>query len=179
MQKNNNFFANNILVHNCTMYSDHIHARSINSGHHPSRTWVKKLHAQIAHDIPENIRICGENMFATHSIHYENLPSYFLVFSIWEENTCFSWNDTLAFCDMLNLKTVPVLYRGFWNEDVVRGIYKEDGLYGLMEGYVVRLAESFKMEDFGTSLAKWVRKNHVQTDEHWMKKPVIPNGVKF
>jgi len=47
-----------------------------------------------------------------------------------------------------------------------------------MEGYVVRRAASFAYEDFQTSVAKWVRPNHIQTDEHWMHKAVIPNGLK-
>jgi len=44
---------------NTTMYCDHIHARSVESGHHPSRSWVKQFHASIAHDIPSGWRICG------------------------------------------------------------------------------------------------------------------------
>ena len=37
---------------NTTLYSDHIHARSIDSKHHPSRNWVKVLHGNIKHEIP-------------------------------------------------------------------------------------------------------------------------------
>ena len=66
---------------NTTFYKDGLHARSVNSGSHPSRSWVKDLHARMAWRIPEGIRICGENLYAKHSIHYTDLPSYFLVFS--------------------------------------------------------------------------------------------------
>jgi hypothetical protein len=45
------------------------------------------------------------------------------------------------------------------------------------EGYVVRLASSFKFDDFNKSVAKFVRKNHVQTNEHWTKN-WIKNGLK-
>ena len=58
-KKNSNFFANNILVHNCTWYNDYMHARSINSDNHPSRNWVKNLWAQKAYNIPEGWRVCG------------------------------------------------------------------------------------------------------------------------
>ena len=37
-----------------TMYRDYIHARSIYSDRHESRTWVKKMHSNIRHLIPEN-----------------------------------------------------------------------------------------------------------------------------
>jgi hypothetical protein len=37
------------------------------------------------------------------------------------------------------------------------------------EGVVVRLAGAFESEDFDQSVFKWVRANHVQTDEHWTR----------
>lgn len=50
----------------------------------PSRDWIKALHGQIAHEIPEGWRLCGENLYARHSIAYDALPSYFTLFSIWD-----------------------------------------------------------------------------------------------
>ena len=47
----------------CTaMYSDYIHAGSLDSAHHPSRSWVKQLHAKVKSQIPENMIIYGENL---------------------------------------------------------------------------------------------------------------------
>ena len=80
---------------NTTMYNDYIHARSLDSASHPSREWVKNLHAQIQWQIPDGWRICGENLYASHTLHYAGLPSYFIVFSVWDENNiCQSWDDT-------------------------------------------------------------------------------------
>jgi dihydroneopterin aldolase len=42
----------------------------------------------------------------------------------------------------------------------------------------VRLEDAFDYRDFRRSVAKFVRKNHVQTDEHWMAGEVIPNKLK-
>lgn len=160
---------------NTTLYSFGLHARSLNSADHPSRTWVKGLHGQIAHEIPEGWRICGENLYAKHSIHYTNLPSYFLVFSIWnEENVCLSWDETVEWSHLLGLQTVPVLWEGLWSEEAVRSFWKpSEG----REGYVVRLADSFPFERFPLAMAKWVRPHHVQTDDHWMHSAVIPNKL--
>ena len=55
---------------NTTLYSHAIHARSLDSRHHPSRDWVKGLWGGIRHSIPTSMRICGENMYACHSIKY-------------------------------------------------------------------------------------------------------------
>lgn len=163
---------------NTTMYRDHIHARSIDSRHHPSRAWVKRLHARIRHEIPEGWRICGENMYAEHSIHYTNLPSYFLVFSIWnDQNECLSWEETRQWCQLLGLETVPVLYQGLWREDPIRGLLQDRFQGDPMEGYVVRVADSFHYQAFPRRVAKCVRENHVQTDQHWMHKEVVPNEL--
>lgn len=39
----------------------------------------------------------------------------------------------------------------------------------ICEGYVTRNLDSFHINDFDKNVAKCVRKNHVQTDEHWTK----------
>lgn len=163
---------------NTTMYPEHIHARSLDSGHHPSRTVVKSIQGTIRNDIPKGWRICGENLYARHSIGYDNLPSYFMVFSIWNEhNEALSWDETLEWCRLLDLSSVRVMYDGPWDEKVIRNLYNPVEDAKTVEGYVVRVAQGFSYKDFGKSVAKFVRKNHVQTSEHWMTQPVVPNKI--
>ncbi|WP_208906872.1 hypothetical protein [Bacillus sp. B25(2016b)] len=38
---------------NTFLYKDAIHARSLSSDHHPSRTWVKTLQRSLGYRIPE------------------------------------------------------------------------------------------------------------------------------
>lgn len=161
---------------NTTMYSDYIHARSLDSNHHPSRDWIKQFHSTIAYHIPENFRICGENLYALHSINYEKLISYFYGFSIWNSNLCLSWNDTLEYFELLGITPVKELYRGIYDEDKIKSILTNLNT-DVIEGGVLRLADSFHYNDFKTSVAKYVRKNHVQTDEHWAHKEIIPNKM--
>ena len=151
-----------------TMYHNHIHARSMDSGYHPSRTWVQNLHGNIRYMMKENQRICGENMFWVHSIVYTALPSYFLMFNCWEDALCLSWDDTVQLAKKLDLCMVPELYRGVFDEDAIKALYNER-MYITVEGYVIRVADSFRFEDFQQNVAKFVRKGHVQTDEHWMR----------
>jgi hypothetical protein len=42
-------------------------------------------------------------------------------------------------------------------------------LGGEREGIVVRSAGLFHNDDFVENVAKWVRKDHVQTDVHWSR----------
>jgi hypothetical protein len=186
----------------CTsVYPDgHVHARSIDSHHHPSRSWVKQLAGQIAHDIPQGCRICGENLYAYHSIFYTGLPSYFLVYGVYDGDRCLSWAETEEVCELLGLCTVPVIYKGLWDEKLIRDLWTGKGAYptyegrdcfGLLrpkfpddfspcvaEGYVVRLADSFPYSEFSKSCAKYVRAEHVKTSSHWMERAPIPNLLK-
>ncbi len=152
---------------NTTMYDDHIHARSIDSRGGEDRAWVKQFWGSICRDIPEGWRVCGENLWAEHSIHYKDLPSYFLGFSIWnDQNVCLDWDQTLEYFGVLNIKHVPVLYTGIWDEKIIRDLEKKmDFVHN--EGYVVRLADSFSYGQFKNSIAKFVRRGHVQTEKHW------------
>lgn len=94
---------------------------------------------------------------------------------------------------MFGLVTVPVLYRGPWNEERIRACWT--GISALrgkavhcddcnilpeadqQEGYVVRLADAFPYDRHAEATAKYVRKDHVQTDEFWMSQPVVPNWI--
>jgi hypothetical protein len=46
-----------------------------------------------------------------------------------------------------------------------------------IEGLVLCVADSFTLPEFSTYCAKGVRKNHVQTDKHWMRSAITPNGL--
>lgn len=162
---------------NFSIYRNYCHARSLDSAHHASRNWVKQFWNQIRFNIPEGWRICGENMYAKHSIEYTTLPSYFLGFSIWNEyNICLSWEETLTWFDLLGISPVTALYIGEFNEKTLIGLTKKLNTK-TQEGYVVRVFEEFPFADFNKKVAKYVRKNHVQTDTHWMHSNIIPNKV--
>lgn len=168
---------------NCTMYKDYIHARSLEYSPHPSRDRVKAIWAQVAHDIPEGWRVCGENLYALHSIPYDDLSSYFQVFSVWDEkNVCLSWDNTKEWADLLGFKMVRELARGLYcpEPQVLNGLWALGGTTPkLSEGYVVRLADSFHYKDFRHSVAKYVRANHVvHSDGHWTNRPVVANKVR-
>ena len=159
-----------------TFYRDGLHARSMEFEPHPSREHIKAIHANIAYEIPENYRVCGENMTAVHSIRYENLPAYFMMFSIWDGLTCLSWEETMEWSAMLGLWTVPVLYWGEYSDGLCQELCKQLNPE-TQEGLVVRPAASFHYREFPYVVGKYVRKKHVKTDQHWMRKEVEFNGL--
>lgn len=162
---------------NTTLYQTGFHARSIDSRHHPSRDWLARFHSTFAHDIPEGWRICGENLYARHSIAYDDLPSYFLGFSVWDaSNTCLSWDDTLEVFELLGVTPVRVLARGNLTEADLRALSASLDLEK-QEGFVVRPVAAFAYAEFGQRVGKFVRAGHVQTDKHWSHQAIVPNGL--
>ncbi|MFE5806786.1 RNA ligase family protein, partial [Streptomyces sp. NPDC056491] len=159
---------------NTTLYADGLHARSLDSAHHPSRAWVKGLQGRIGAGIPAGWRVCGENLYARHSIPYEDLDSWFYGFSVWDGDQCLDWDRTVRFLRGLGVPTPCVLWRGTFDERALRRLKLDTAR---QEGYVVRTVAGFTREEFGRSLAKWVRGGHVQTSAHWMFAQVVPNGL--
>jgi len=182
--KDPTFLKGNVVVtekmdgENTTIYRDYIHARSIDSKNHESRHWVKAFAASFQHNIPEGWRICGENLYAKHSIHYNNLLSYFYGFAVFDNrNMCLSWEDTVDIFNELGITAVPVLYKGNnvseeFLKDLAGSIDTEH-----QEGYVVRNSDSFHFDDFKYNVAKYVRSNHVNTGDHWMYEQIHCNKL--
>lgn len=164
---------------NTSIYSDHFHARSPDGRHHPSRDRVKAWAATLQHDIPPHWRLGGENLYAQHSIIYEDLPHYFLGFHMWNhKNQCLSWDDTLEWFALLGVTPVPVLYDGLFDQKAIEALYDEKRDWETKEGYVVRVARQFDMAEYPRVVGKYVRREHVQTTKHWrMGQRIIPNGL--
>jgi hypothetical protein len=150
-----------------SLYVDGLHARSLDSKHHPSQSWIKAKHAELQGYIPYRFRICGENMYAKHSIGYDNLDSYFYIFSIWNGDHCMDWEYTVQWAEHYKLSTPHVFWIGIFDEEKLRKM--TSSIAKNQEGYVIRNHSSFKFKDFQRNVAKWVRPNHVQTDIHWSK----------
>jgi len=193
MENENNLEGEYVVItekldgENITMYPDYIHARSIIMDSHPSRHWIKNFWAQKSYNIPKECRICGENLYAKHSIHYtkENgneLKTYFYMFSIWDDrNVCLSWKDTEEWAELLEIELVPVLYKGIYNKHIITELSKKiEASKGTMEGFVVRLAREFHYSEFKNACGKYVRANHVINNHgHWTARKVIPNELKI
>lgn len=119
----------------------------------------------------------GENLYGEHSIHYDKLPCYWFMFACYWEDCDYwcSWDDVKMSADILNVPTVPELWRGKITseeqlKELVDKYVNEPSLFGPQrEGVVVRVTKTFRGDDFPHYVCKWVRSNHVTTDEHWTR----------
>lgn len=158
------------------------HARSIDSGFHASRSWVRSFASMVGSmGLPKGFVLSGENLYAKHSIAYESLESYFVLFGIQHEGRFLSWDSTVEWSQIIGVPVAPVLWRGVFSEKEIKSLYPRPSSLGspISEGYVVRLADSFPIEDFHTSVAKFVRQNHVQTSDSWKSDTVVPNKLRI
>jgi hypothetical protein len=165
---------------NTTLYRDHMHARSLDSKHNHTRDEVKAFWSMICQDIPERWRVCGENMWAVHSIEYESLANVFYGFSVWnEKNVALPWDEgsdnTLEWFDLLGVQPVEVVYDGVFDEAAMNRIAREVMDAG-HEGMVFRVADAIPYRDFPELAGKAVREGHVQTDQHWLHSAIRRNG---
>ena len=161
---------------NTGMTKDGVYARS-----HAAFTtspWsreVRQINERIKRDISDGVFIFGENMEGIHSIEYTNLTSYFYIFGVRDNNIWISWNDVEEYSYLLDIPTVPVLFKGVVNSEkelkelTEKLVSQPSALGGSREGIVVRNAGIFHNDDFAKNVMKWVRKGHVNTDEHWTR----------
>lgn len=151
---------------------------------HASFNGLKALHASVKHSIAEDIQYFGEWCYAKHSIKYEALPGYFLMFAVRDGDIWTEWDYVLERAMDIGVSTVPVLWTG-----EVENIKELEALTielagqksvcgGEREGVVVRTCEEFSDKNFSNCVMKYVRKNHVQTSEHWKNQEIIRNGLK-
>ncbi len=153
------------------------HARGLdNNRKHESRDWIANYWSnKWGTGLSSGWRICGENLYAKHSIQYNDLIDYFYGISVWDENNiCKSWNETVVLFDSLGIPPVPTLYQGKFSFEAMTGVAA--ALRPDQEGFVMRLAGEFDYQNFSSYVAKWVRANHVQTPEkHWFASKVVKN----
>lgn len=188
LQNDDSFIGKKVVVtlkmdgENTTMYKDHIHARSIDSGTHPTRNKVKEIWSMFAYQLSLDERVCGENLYAKHSIEYNDLESYFMVFSWWEGNKCLSWEETVFNAKACDLEIVPTIYEGIYDKDTIHKLYESKYKGNNCEGYVIRLADEFTYGEFKNSLMKYVdpvfREKINNSHGHWISKKIEPNKLK-
>jgi hypothetical protein len=159
---------------NSCLKTDGVFARS--HGAPTLNPWAKNmwdLHAQHKMSLG-NYHIFGENLYGIHSIEYERLEHYFYIFAIREGDKWLAWDEVSFLAQLLDMPTVPVVSRGLFNENEIKMIVDNtlktgSALGGLCEGIVCRNAQAFETATFSDNVLKYVRRNHVKTDEHWTR----------
>lgn len=169
---------------NTCLWNGEVYARSTTAPSHAG--WmgmVRKHHAWKTHEY--DVQFYGEDLFGIHSIEYDPMKqeetyrlfaTRFTCDRFGQDNDVFhEWGTVEWFANKLEVPTVPVLYRGSFSsvEDITSWfethLTQPSSIGGEREGFVIRSEECFHATDFSQNVAKYVRANHVQTDEHWTR----------
>jgi hypothetical protein len=75
-------------------------------------------------------------------------------------NRCLSWDETVEYAAILDLSVVPVIYDDEWDEKYARSLSLSMRL-SEHEGFVVRIAGAFSYGAYFSSVAKFVREEHL------------------
>ena len=160
-----------------------VYARSHNEApRHESFNALKALHASLSYRIPASWQVFGEWLWAKHSIFYDRLPAFLLVFGIRDqaEDQWLAWEEVVTWSGAQGLSTVPVLWQGICPTEAALQHQVEAHIHQPtysreQEGVVVRVSGSFSSADFSQSVGKWVRPQHVQTSTHWREQKIVRN----
>lgn len=166
---------------NTCLFNGEVYARSVAS---PAQDkWfamVKKHHAwKVTQEwFHKDVAFYGEDIYGVHSIEYDAIPEdeTFMLFAVRDSmDWWYSWQHVMDFADELGIRTVPVIERCvFKTEAAITEFFREEiskpsALGGPREGFVMRYEALFDTRQFRERVCKYVRANHVQTDEHWRR----------
>lgn len=181
---NSEFFVNKEVVitekldgGNTCLHNGEVYARSNNApSHHGWMAMVRKHHGFKSLVNPEVI-FYGEDIYGIHSIEYNPVKEdkTFYLFAVRDFDWFVSWYTVEHKALEMSLPTVPVLFAGIFSstKEITKFFEEQLKLPSALgpeaEGFVIRTTEGFRAEDFTKNVAKFVRPNHVQTDEHWRK----------
>ena len=172
---------------NVVLTDKKIAARNGQFADHPSFDLLKAEHAYKKALIPIGKQIFGEWIYAKHSIHYVGdlaIKSYMQVFNVYDVTTrCFlGWRDVKTIAEQIGYPVVPivaenVIYSAEWEfiQELSRMARKV--ISSGHEGIVVRPTMPFHYGHFEICTGKYVRANHVQTEEHWKDKSITRNQI--
>jgi len=156
--------------------------------------WASHLNAKYAmikNDLKEgDIELFGEDIYAVHSIHYPNIKEHFYIFGVRILDKWVCWEEVEWYASIFDFPTVPVVsineVKLLSKEDIQNRVITESakpsefGSFQVLakngfgkacsrEGIVTRNYDEFDVEVQHENIFKYVRKDHVSTDEHWTR----------
>lgn len=153
------------------------HLRSESSTGDYLRSRSKSKWASIAYKIPSHIGLYIEDISNEHSIRYVNKDNPFYLIAAFDKESkhLFSYEYLEQLACAYTLQVIPLLGKQFISsytdleESVVTTTSNSSTLGGDLEGVVLYpKLDNVLISGWSDNTAKWVRKDHVKTTEHWI-----------
>lgn len=142
-------------------------------------TWVAAREREFIAELGENLMLFGEWCAARHSLRYDALPDWFLLFDVYDRTVARFWSTRRRneFANILRMHVVPEISRGRFSlrtlEELLSGStsrFRD----GPMEGLVVRRESN----EWCETRAKLVRAEFLGINEHWRSRRLEWNRVQ-
>lgn len=165
-------------------YNKYIHARSIDSNNHESRSLAKQFWYSKSYLLDDNTSICFENLYAKHTIHYKDIESFFYLICVQQNDMILSIPDTQQYSLMLDMPMVTHFYIGNYNIELIKSEFEKyiKNSIDEVEGFVVRSYNQFHIDDFQQNICKYVRPEFKQNlnaiNKHWLSSKIIRNELR-
>ncbi len=143
----------------------------------PLTLWLGSRTDALFDVLTDKYILFGEWCYVTHSIHYDNLPDWFIAFDVFDKNShhFLAAKKRNEIVNEAGLAVVPLLFEGRISRDLLdRLIGKSAFGKEKCEGLYFRIDSS----DYLLHRAKYVRNDFSQSiDTHWRKKRVVHNQL--
>lgn len=143
--------------------------------------WLAQHGEGLRSVLEPNLIIFGEWCAARHSLDYEALPDWFVLFDVYDRTAGKFWSTTRRneLASAANLATVPQILRGKTTVSALKKLVNDTASRyrtGPLEGVVIRLESA----DWCEARAKLVRPDFTQAiDIHWRKRALEWNRVQY
>lgn len=143
-------------------------------------SWLMTHGEALQFSLTPNLIVFGEWCAARHSLDYDALPDWWLVFDVYDREAAKFWSSTRRddWASCAGLQPIASVNRGrFTLQQLTSLLDRSQSQYrhGLMEGIVIRAEQGDWLRD----RAKLVRPDFTQSiDTHWRKRPIQWNQLK-
>ena len=141
--------------------------------------WLVQFAYRLEPQLTDNLIAFGEWCAAKHTLRYDRLPDYFLLFDVYDKKEGKFWSVSRRneWAHGLDIHTIPIFTKGYYSiadlQDLlfsVKSFYRE----GFPEGIIVRNDDIL----WNRKRGKLVRAEFVQSIEtHWRSKQIEWNGL--
>lgn len=142
-------------------------------------SWLAQHHYALTDHLQPDWILFGEWCAARHSLDYDNLPDWFVVFDVYDrsEQKFWSCERRNALAEKIGLAVVPTLHQGKMTLDALKELLNSASSHyrqGTPEGIVMRHDST----DWCEARAKLVRADFAQSiEEHWRSRAIEWNEV--
>ena len=138
--------------------------------------WAHQQNYDKIMSLPIGVLLYGELLYAVHTLRYDKLPDFVLIFDVKQNGRWLNYDDRKKLCDDHKFKMVPLLGRGTYTKlDLIKMVPKASAYGPVAEGIVVK-----RYAKHGYFRGKIVKSEFIKAmeeSEHWNTKPIEKNRL--